>query len=709
MKMNQVLIAGGAGFLGSTIVNTLLQSNYKINVLDSLKFGAKSLSKFKDHENFTFYFGDITNKDDVERAIQNCQYVIALAAIVGDPACRVNPDLTHKINFQGSENLINASIKHKVKRFLFASSCSVYGQNPDLDLKEEAKLNPISLYAESQVATENALIKVKDELNFTILRLSTLYGLSPRRRFDLVINNFAGKLANGEQIEIIGGQQWRPFLHIKDAAKAFQNVIEADEEMVNGQIFNIGANENNFQMSEIGEIIRANIPNAKLKTLAERSDARSYHVNFDKAKTTLGFKPKNNIHTAIKEMVEDIQKNQIDTQNYLHHNGKAWSYFQEEKYIPFAVPEISQIEKQEILKTIDSGWLSAGPKVAKFENALFDYFGKDDLHCISVSSCTAALHLQLLANNIGPGDEVITSVNTFAATVITILQCGAKPVLVDINPEDLNLDIDQVKEKITPKTKAIVPVYYAGNPCDHYKLKKICQKNGILILADAAHAFGGCFDGQKIGTYEDSAAFSFYATKNLTTGEGGLITTSNQKLAERLKKMRSFGRQTFNDKPNYLYEITEEGYKYNFTDIQASFGIHQLKKIDAFNQYRSEIVAFYNENFKDCPYLTLPRTNKLAKSTNHLYPLQVHFNKLSLSKLEFIKAIAQKKIGLSVHYVPIHHHSYFQRKLGIKANDFKQCNFFYDQEISLPVYTKLKIEDLKRITNAVIETIAIHT
>lgn len=703
--MNKVLIAGGAGFLGSTLVKSLLKNDYQVVVLDNLRFGNHTLTKFSNHENFEFQYGDISKESDIEKSIQGCDYVVALAAIVGDKACSLDPSLTHKINFEGTELLITKSIEHNVERFVFASSCSVYGSNAGKNVTENGSLNPLSLYAESQVATEEYLLQNEDKLDFTILRLSTLYGLSERRRYDLVINHFAGKAANGEQIRIIGGEQWRPFLNVEDAATAFLKVIQAKSSDVAGQIFNVGANEMNFQIKEIGQIMKKSVPQCDLVLMKEQTDCRSYHVNFDKIKKVLDFMPKHNLESEIFDMVEDVRTNKIDTHSGEYHNSIAWEQIIKEPYIPYAVPDVSEEEKEEILNTIDSGWLSSGPKVKKFEDALVEYFGKDDLHCITISSCTAALHLQLLANGIGPGDEVITTVNTFCATVIAIIQCGATPVLVDIDASTYNLDLNQVKDKITSKTKAVIPVYYAGNPCNHHQLSEVCAKNGILILADAAHAFGGTFDGQKIGTYEDAASFSFYATKNLTTGEGGLITTKDGKVADKIRKMKSFGRMTYEDKPSYLYEIVEEGYKYNFTDIQASFGLHQLKKIDKFNTYRNKIANYYNEAFKDCPFVTLPPTVEFGQSTNHLYPLQIHFNDLPLNRLDFISALSASKIGLSVNYVPIHHHPYFQQKLNVVAEDFENCNAFFEQEISLPIYTKLKEKDLERISKTILDIV----
>lgn len=704
--MKKILVTGGAGYIGTYIVQRLLEKKYQVVVIDNLIYGDIGLKTFVNNPLCQFIEGDITSEVDMEQATQGCDAVIALAAIVGDPASNVNTDTTYRINYKANDLLITKCIEHGIDRVVFASSCSVYGQNNGKFITEESSLSPVSLYAETRIASEHLLIKNQNQFTPVILRLSTVFGYGHRMRFDLGVNIMTGKAAKGELVEIFGGNQWRPFIHADDAARAFIMAMEAPREIVHGQVFNVGSNKANYQVNQIGEVIKSTMPNAVVKQSKTVEDTRTYHVSFDKIKNKLGFEVEKTLAEGVEEIYNFAKGADIDIYNEKYHNVVVWRNINKCRYIPFAVPDLGEREKHEILDTIDSGWLSTGPKSRKFEEALNDYFDTKGLHCIPVSSGTAGLHLQLLANDVGPGDEVITTPLTFCSTISTILQCGATPVFVDIDPNTYNIDIEGVVDKITAKTKAIVPVYYAGNAFDYDRLYELVKDRGILILADAAHAFGGTYKGKKIGTFEDAASFSFYATKNLTTGEGGLITTKNAEVANRIRKMRSFGMdkdawKRYSSSGSWYYEITEEGFKYNFTDLQAAFGLHQLKKIDKFNKMRNEFANLYDDAFNDCEEIIKPPVFPNSLPTRHLYPLLIKYENLKIDRNEFIKELQKANIGISVHYVPIHFHSFFQKRLGLTIKDFPNSTWFYEREISLPIYTKLAEEDYVRIADTV--------
>ncbi len=708
--MKRVLVTGGAGYIGSYVVRRLLDKQYEVVVLDNLIYGEDGLNTFVSHPNCIFVQGDIANAADMDKALQGVEGIIALAAIVGDPASAVNKDTTYRINHKANELLVQKAIEFGIDRVVFASSCSVYGQNDGKSITEESSLAPVSLYAKTRITSEQVLIKNQDQISPVILRLSTVYGYGNRMRFDLGINIMTAKAAKGENVEVFGGKQWRPFIHADDAARAFIMALEAPRDVVHGQVFNVGCNSANFQMDKVGQIIQETVPEANISLSANKEDDRTYHVSFDKIKGALGFELTRSLPEGIREIYEFAKREDVNIYEEKHHNVRTWRRINEERFIPFAVPDVSEEEKQEVLDTIDSGWLSTGPKARKFEAALLDYFETDGLHCIPVSSCTAGLHLQLAANDIGPGDEVITTPLTFCATVLTIMQCGATPVFVDIDPKTYNLDIEDVANKITDKTKAIVPIYYAGNPFDYDRLKEIAKERGILILADAAHAIGGEYKGKKIGTFEDAAAFSFYATKNLTTGEGGLVTTRDEELANRIRRMRSFGMdhdawKRYSASGSWYYEVAELGFKYNFTDMQAAFGLHQLKKIDKFNQMRNYFAGVYDEEFSGYDDIITPPVYENGIATRHLYPLVIKYENLNIGRNEFIQELRKRKIGTSVHYVPIHHHPIFQKKLGLAKTDFPHTNWFFERDISLPLYTKIGEEDYVRIAKAVKEII----
>ncbi len=704
--MKRVLVTGGAGYIGTYIVNRLLKKGYHVVVLDSLIYGEDGLKTFKDNPNCTFIKGDITSEADLEKAIDGCEGVIALAAIVGDPARAVNEDVTYKVNYKANELLVTKCIEHNVDRVVFASSCSVYGQSNGKYITEESPLAPVSLYAETRITSEQVLLRNQNHFTPVILRLSTVYGYGERMRFDLGVNIMTGRAAKGQSVEIHGGSQWRPFIHADDAARAFIMALEAPKEKVHGQIFNVGSNNSNYQIDQIGEFIKKTIPDAMVQLSKTIVDTRNYHVSFDKIKNALGYEVEKTLLDGVEEIYDFAKQNDIDIYDHKFHNVVTWRNINSRRFIPFAVPDVGEEEKSEVLDAIDSGWLSTGPRATKFEQALNEYFATEGLHCIPVSSCTAGLHLQLAANGIGEGDEVITTPLTFCSTVTTIMQCGATPVFVDIDPKTYNIDIEKVAEKITDKTKAIVPVYYAGNAFDYDRLSEIVKSRGIKILVDAAHGFGGEYKGKKMGTFEDAASFSFYATKNLTTGEGGLVTTRDPEVAARLRKMRLFGMdkdawKRYSSSGSWYYEITEMGYKYNFTDIQAAFGLHQLKKIDPFNKMRNEFASLYDEAFANSEDIITPPVLADSYPTRHLYPLLIKYENLKIDRNEFIQELRKENIGVSVHYVPIHFHPLFQQKLGLNEGDFPNTNWFFEREISLPIYTKLTEADYRRIADAV--------
>lgn len=324
-KEKRILVTGGAGYIGSILVQLLLKSGYKVIILDKLMHGVDPLKNFLKNPppNLTIIIGDIQNKEDVQRALENIHAVIHLAAIVGDPACAADSELAVNVNFNATVRLADMCKKKKIKRFVFASTCSVYGSGRKDILTEDSEVNPISLYAETRLYGERGILALADK-NFApvLLRLGTIFGLSPRMRFDIIVNYLTQKAIRKEKISIFGGKQWRPLLHVSDAARAFQIAMESPLEKINKQIFNTG--RTNLQVREIGNILKKNIPDAKIQVLNKFEDQRSYNVSFEKIQKTLNFKAKNTIDMGIKEIVEALQKGIIkdptDRKYYNHYS-----------------------------------------------------------------------------------------------------------------------------------------------------------------------------------------------------------------------------------------------------------------------------------------------------------------------------------------------------------------------------------------------------
>jgi dTDP-4-amino-4,6-dideoxygalactose transaminase len=369
------------------------------------------------------------------------------------------------------------------------------------------------------------------------------------------------------------------------------------------------------------------------------------------------------------------------------------------RQIPFALPSIGDDEINSVIETIRSGWLTMGKKTFEFEDAIAQYTGAK--YAVALNSCTAALHLSLLASGIKPGDEVITTPFTFASTGNVIVHSGALPVFVDIDPQTFNIVPANVSEAITSKTKAIIPVHYGGQPCDMRALMEIAEDKNIIIIEDAAHAMGAHYHGKKIGNLGNPTCFSFYATKNMTTGEGGAVTTNDLAFADKIRKLRLHGIskdawKRYGAGGSWKYDIELCGWKYNTTDINAAIGLHQLKKIDEFNRIRKMYAGIYSRNLQNVKRIRIPATF-YEDNTFHLYPLLVPKDNREL----FIESLSAKGVSCSVHFIPLHLHSFYQNTYGFKYGDFPICEEVYEREVSIPLYPKMIEDDVKYVIECI--------
>jgi dTDP-4-amino-4,6-dideoxygalactose transaminase len=352
---------------------------------------------------------------------------------------------------------------------------------------------------------------------------------------------------------------------------------------------------------------------------------------------------------------------------------------------------------------MQSGWLGTGPKVAQFERNFAKYKGAE--HTVALNSCTAALHLSILAADIGPGDEVITTPLTFCATVNAIIHAGATPVLADVDPVTMNIDPSKVKARITAKTKAVLPVHFAGRSCDMDALCRIAAEHNLKIIEDCAHAIETKYHGRRAGTFGEFGCFSFYVTKNIVTGEGGMVIIKSEKDAARIKMLGLHGMskdawKRFGDDGYKHYQVVECGYKYNMMDLQAAIGIHQLKRVDRYWQRRQEIWQRYNDAFADLP-ITLPSpVEPNTRHAYHLYTVLIDEQRCGISRDGFIDAMTAQNIGIGVHYLSIPEHPYYQQTFGWKAEDYPHAMRIGRQTVSLPLSAKLTDSDVADVTNA---------
>jgi dTDP-4-amino-4,6-dideoxygalactose transaminase len=376
-------------------------------------------------------------------------------------------------------------------------------------------------------------------------------------------------------------------------------------------------------------------------------------------------------------------------------------------FLPFALPEIGDDEIAEVVDTLKSGWITTGPKARRFEQAFVEFLGDPSLEAIAVNSATAGLHLALEAAGIGPGDEVITTTHTFTATAEVVRYLGADVKLVDVDPATLNIDPKQVEAAITPRTKAIVPVHYAGLAADMPAILAIAKRHGLKVIEDAAHALPTTSGGQLIGTLaSDATVFSFYANKTMTTGEGGMLVTRDKALAARAKVMRLHGmsRDAFDrftaTVPSWYYEIVAPGFKYNLTDIAAALGLHQLKRIQAFQQRRIELAARLDDGLRDLPLVLPPRGDAQHQHAWHLYVVRLT-DAAPIERDRFIARLFEQGIGVSVHYIPLHLHPYWRDRYGLTPEQFPHSQRAYERMASLPLYTRMSDADADRVVTAV--------
>ncbi len=377
------------------------------------------------------------------------------------------------------------------------------------------------------------------------------------------------------------------------------------------------------------------------------------------------------------------------------------------EFLPYCLPLIGEEEISEVVDSLRGGWLTTGPKVKRFEEDFAQY--TEARYAVAVNSCTAALHLSLVGLGIGPGDEVIVPTMTFCSTANVVVHTGARPVLVDVD-DYLEIDPAAMARAITPRTRAIIPVHYGGMPCDLDEIHRIAEHHGIPVIEDAAHAVGARYHGRMIGTHSLATCFSFYATKNMTTGEGGMITTNDPVFADHVRRLALHGMnrdawKRYGESGSWYYEVTEAGFKYNMTDMQAALGIHQLGRLEGFNNRRREIADRYHQAFGNLPELRLPETLPGRTNTFHLYPVQLRHEATNLDRETFIGALKKARIGSSVHFIPVHRHPFYSQNLGYKPSMFPVAERRYHGLVSLPLYPKMTDRDVQDVIDVVTETI----
>jgi dTDP-4-amino-4,6-dideoxygalactose transaminase len=375
-----------------------------------------------------------------------------------------------------------------------------------------------------------------------------------------------------------------------------------------------------------------------------------------------------------------------------------------EAFLPYNRPDIGPAEIAEVVDTLRSGWLTTGPKTKKFERRFAKYVGAR--HAIAVNSCTGGLHVALTAAGIGPGDEVIVPSMTFCATASVVIHLGATPIIVDVEPDTLNIDPQSIEAAITSRTKAVIPVHLYGHPCAMDRIDELAKNYGLLVVEDAAHAVGSEWHGRRVGSLSAATVFSFYATKNLTTAEGGMITTDDEEYAEEMRIWTLHGItrdawKRYTAKGSWYYEVLAPGFKYNFTDLQASLGLHQLDRLENMTLQRAALAARYRAGLYDVSEIQLPAEHAGIRHSWHVYAIRLRLERLRIRRADFIEHLRTEGIGTSVHFIPLHRQPCYCDLFGCGPADCPVADAAYRRLISLPLYTRMSNHDVDDVVEAV--------
>jgi dTDP-4-amino-4,6-dideoxygalactose transaminase/nucleoside-diphosphate-sugar epimerase len=715
-RESTVLVTGGAGYIGSVLCPMLLEAGWHVLVYDRLFYGRGGVEPLLEHPRYTLLLGDIREIQGHPELFERASAVVHLASLSNDPTCELRPALTEEINFQGLVQTAQMAEQHGIERFVFGSSCSVYGSVRGVEaVDEEGPRRPVSLYARTMARAEDWLLsRVRSGFRPKILRQATVFGHSPRMRFDLAINLMVKTAMQQKKIYVMGGgAQWRPFVHVRDTCRV---LLAALEGRLSSTVLNVGFDEQNFTIEELARRVARRLGGVEVEVVPEDADRRSYRVRFARLAQELApFEPSVTVEQGIDEIERAIADGIVSNadapetvnlrvlKKHMDTPAIAGGEVAFPSFLPFSLPSIGEAEEKAVVEVLRSGWLTTGPRVQKFEERCRERLGCEE--AIALSSCTAALHLALYALGVGPGDEVITSPITFPATANVILHLGATPVFADVEPHTLNLDPRKVEERIGPRTKAIVPVHMAGRPCDLDALWALGRRHGLQVVEDAAHAFGSFYRGVPIGQRSPLVAFSFYPIKNLTTIEGGLLAVNDVSLVPLLRAaaLHGLSKDAWNrygaaGSPHW--DVVLPGFKYNMTDIEAAVGLCQLEQLGEFLYLRRKYAAVYREALSEVEGIELLAQPDEGHS-HHLFVVLVRPEILGVDRDAFVAALRQENIGTGIHFRALHRMQYYRERFGFEPGALPVAESASERLLSLPLYPKMTFEQVERVADAV--------
>lgn len=711
----QVLVTGGGGYLGSWVVRYLRERGHAVRVFDRYCFGDAAAPA--EEEGVSIVRGDIRRLQETPEFLEDIDAVIHLASLSNDPSCDLDAEMAMDVNLESTVELAKMAMQRQVRRFVFASSCTIYGRGVFELLDENSPANPVSTFGKSKLAAEQALLRMRNEhFEPVIARTATMFGWSPRMRFDLAVNQMVATALRQGRIEVRGGgNQWRPFVHVRDAARALVQMVDAPADRVSGEIFNTGSDIYNTRIIDLARRVARHIGEVNVEIAKDDDDLRNFRVQFGKIRERLGFSCEWSIDEGIQEVCEALADGSIDPFQERYFNVRRMKSLLATpvaeggepvaaRFIPLAKPSLGEEEEQAVLQTLRSGWLTSGPHVHAFERAFCE--NAHAPYAVGVSSCTAALHLCLVEMGVKPGDEVITSPITWASTGNTILHMGAKPVFADVCPRTLNMDPAALERAITPRTRAIMPVHLAGQPCEMDEIRAIAARHGIEVVEDAAHALGAAYKGRRIGSEGAFGCFSFYAIKNITTMEGGMISAVDPDRAARLRLLATNGMSASawerygRSAAPAPTEVVTPGFKYALGNVAAAMGLEQIKKFEPFMQARKRLAAMYRAVLEDVEEIDLLDVLPDREHAWHLFVIQLKLDRLTMGRDEIAYELRRENIGTGVHFYGLHLHRYYQEALGMKPEDCPEATRASRRILSLPLHPQLSDKNVHEVVTA---------
>jgi len=713
----RVLVTGGGGYLGSVLTPMILERGHQVRLFDRFCYGEGPSRESVSHPACEIVRGDIRRLQETPGLFDGVDAVIHLAGLANDPTCNLNPDMAFDVNVDSTAELASVAVRSGVRRFILTSTCSVYGKGVFAVLDEKSPANPVSVYGETKLRAEEALLAQQgDDFEPVIARSATLYGWSPRMRFDIAVNQMTATAQRQGVINVFGGgNQWRPFMHVRDGARALLLLLEAPSEAVAGEVFNVGVNEGNFRVRDLAERVAGLFDGAALNIAKDDEDIRTFNVAFDKFQDAFEFQPAHGLEDGCREIWDRLTADAVDPFADAYFNARTMKRLLATpvdeggepiapRFIPLYKPTLDEREERAVVDVLRSGWLVGGSKLREFEHAFGKIVGSP--HVVGTVSCTAALHLCLAHLGVGPGDEVITSPITWASTANTISHMGATPVFIDIELDTLNMDSAKLEAAITDRTRAIMPVHLAGQPCDLGRVHEVARAHGIPVVEDAAHALGGAYHGTPIGSYSDFTCFSFYAIKNITTIEGGVVTAKNAEAAEHLRLLASNG-MTATAWDRYSRSavsapavVVEPGYKYLMGNVNAAIGLEQLKKFPEFKASRERLARMYHTVLNEIDEIELPALREDVDHAWHLLVIKLRLDMLTKTRDEIAYDLRRENVGTGIHFYGLHLHPYYQERLGLTAADLPNATAASESILSLPFYPRMSDKDVRLVVDA---------